>query len=468
MLNRRAWLRIQGGAGLSALTLSRPSLAREVAKLASAGAGFGRARSVVLVYTSGGQSQLETWDPKPHAPESIRGKFRAIQTAVPGTLVGEHMPRLARLADRYAILRALSHEDIDHGSAGYLALTGRPHPQLSSNPPPRPTDAPTYGAVLSKTRPLGRFPYEAVHVNGPALVPEEIGPGQNGGFLGRRHEPLTLGDSAGATDALSAFLPRIEISAARWTARETLRNSIASGPSFVESATTGAAYSDMDHLYRMAFELLSKPECRQAFDLSEESPATLDRYGRNPSGRACVLARRLVEAGVPWITVIWNRSNRGQDRSPFDTDAYGWDTHNDIFEALETRLLPRFDLAFSALLEDLATRGLLDTTLVVCLGEFGRAPRVALEPNFAGATPGRKHWANAYSAVMAGAGITPGAVYGETDRFAAQPRAGRVGPWDVAATMFSALGIDPASEYLDEQGRPYAVSLGRAITGLYA
>ena len=171
----------------------------------------------------------------------------------------------------------------------------------------------------------------------------------------------------------------------------------------------------MKALYRQAYTLLADPRCRSAFDLGREPMALRERYGLHRSGQACLLARRLVEAGVPFITVVWNHCNRGQDKST-EPDSYGWDTHNDIFEALRNPLLPRFDQSFSALLEDLKQRGLLDSTLVVCMGEFGRAPLVALEPKFAGATPGRKHWAGVYSVVLAGAGVAGGGVYGASDR----------------------------------------------------
>jgi uncharacterized protein (DUF1501 family) len=165
--------------------------------------------------------------------------------------------------------------------------------------------------------------------------------------------------------------------------------------------------------------------------------------------------------------VIWNHSNRGQDTLPDDTDAYGWDTHNDIFSALRDRLLPRFDGSFSALIEDLDQRGMLADTLVVCMGEFGRAPRIALEPRFAGATPGRKHWAGVYSIVMAGAGAQRGAVVGQSDRLGAEPVTARFGPWDVAATIFHALGIAPNSEYLDAADRPFRASEGQPMTAVF-
>jgi hypothetical protein len=223
----------------------------------------------------------------------------------------------------------------------------------------------------------------------------------------------------------------------------------------------------MNGIYRQAFELLASPRGRQAFDLAAEPPALRDRYGRNRTGQACLLARRLVEAGVPWITVVATHTNRGQDKYPEDTDAYGWDTHNDIFDSLKTHLLPRFDQSFSALLEDLDRRGLLDETLVVCMGEFGRAPLVAFEAKFAGQSPGRKHWANVYSIVMAGAGIGRGRTYGASDRIGARPYESPVTPGDIAATMFSALGIDPASHYTDPTGRPLAIATGKPLAGLY-
>ncbi len=410
------------------------------------------------------------WDPKPGAPLEVRGEFSAIPTAVPGTFLGEHLPRLSRLADRYSIVRSVSHDDLDHGSAGYLALTGQFHPNKSSNPPPQPTDFPTYGAVLKRVRSAGTFPYSAVHLNGPALVPETAGPGQDGGFLSRDYDPLLLGDVSSTPIALPCLDVLPDLPSARMAARESLKVRLEDVCRELEQDHQNAdrRLVGMDTMYRQAYQLLSSPRCRQAFDLSTEPDRVRDRYGRHRPGQACLMARRLVEAGVPLINVIWNHSNRGQDKNPDTTDLYGWDTHNDIFEALKLHLLPRFDEGFSALLEDLDERGLLDQTLVVCMGEFGRAPLVALEKRFAGSTPGRKHWASVYSIVMAGAGITRGAVYGSSDRMAAQPQSNRVTPGDIAATMFSSLGIDPAGHYQDALGRPYQIATGKTIEGLYA
>jgi hypothetical protein len=452
-------LRIGGLAGLG-LALPQPAHAAPARKYP----GFGKAKAVILVYASGGQSQIDTWDPKPGAPEEIRGVFRPIATSVTGTHVCEHMPRLARLADRYTIVRSVAHDDLDHGSATYLALTGQLHSRKSSNPPPRPTDFPTYGSILKRVRPATRFPHTAVHVNGPALVPEVVGPGQFGGFLGHDFDPLLIGDVTQERVAVGGLDPLPGLPPVRLDSRRTLLSAIDRYRGKLESSR---ALLDMDGLYRQAYQMLSEPRCRRAFDLSAEPAPIRERYGRNRSGQSCLLARRLVEAGVPFVTVVWSHSNRGQDKTPDDTDSYGWDTHNDIFDALKTHLLPRFDYGFSALLEDLDDRGLLDETLVICMGEFGRAPRVALEARFAGSSPGRKHWASVYSIVLAGAGVARGGLFGSSDRIGGYPQSNAVGPWDVAATMFSALGIDPATHYQDASGRPYAITTGRPIAGVY-
>jgi hypothetical protein len=459
-LTRREWLaRTLAGLGVSigaGLAVSRGGAATGFP-------GFGRAKSVLMIYASGGQSQLEMWDPKPEAPAEVRGQFQAISTAIPGVHFGEHLPLTAKVADRFTIVRSMSHEDVDHGSATYLALTGHYHARRSGNPPPTPLDLPTFAAVVKKVRPSQKHPYSAVHVNGPALVPILPAPGQNAGCLGARFDPLVLGDVSESTVALDGLDPLEGVPPSRAALRRSLLQ---------EVDTTGltdvAEVQRLKTQYDQAYRLLESPQTQQAFDLSREPESIRDRYGRNQSGQACLLARRLVEVEVPWINVIWSPSNRGQDLAPDNTDAYGWDTHNDIFDALKNRLLPRFDQGFSALIEDLDQRGLLDQTLVVCMGEFGRAPLVALEPRFAGATPGRKHWAAAYSIVMAGAGVARGAVYGASDRHGAHVRSNPVGPWDVSATMYAALGIDPSQELLDRTGRPFALATGRPISGLYS
>jgi hypothetical protein len=457
--SRRDWLRLGVPAAVAAAGFGR------AAGSPSTIPGFGRAKSVIVVFTSGGQSQIDTWDPKPDAPEEVRGIFRSIPTTAPGLRVCEHLPRLASLAHRYAVVRSLTHDDLDHGSACYLALTGQFHPRKSSNPPPRPTDFPALGAVLKRVRPTKQFPHTAVHVNGPLLAPREESPGQYGGFLGRAFEPFEVGNVTHAERLLEGLDLPADVSPGRVSARRGLVDSLEAA-----SRTDARLPAAADHvqLARQAFELVNAPRVRAAFDLDREPARLRDRYGRHRSGQACLMARRLVEAGVPWVTVFFNHGIRGQDDHPEDTDEYGWDTHNDIFESLKDHLLPRFDHSVSALLEDLHQRGLLKDTLVCVMGEFGRAPVVAIETKFAGrGSPGRKHWAGCYSVVLAGAGVTPGAVYGRSDRIGAYPAADPVAPGDLAATLFHALGIPADTHYEDLTARPQRVVTGDPVTKLF-
>jgi hypothetical protein len=439
---RREWLRLALGAAAAAGVGQAMPAPRA------------RARSVLIVFAGGGQSQIDTWDPKPDAPEEVRGLFRPIRTSVPGTLVCEHLPRVARLAHRLALIRSMSHDDLDHGSACYWSLTGHPHARKSSNPVPRPTDQPTLGAIVRRVRPKGPLPYTAVHLNGPLLAPELISAGQHAGILGRSFEPLTVGDVTDGVPELAALAPYSGLAPSRIARRKSLLDALDRA-------------SASEPLRSQAHALLESRAVRAAFDLSREPAAVRERYGQHRSGQAMLLARRLVEAGVPYVVAFYHPSIRGQDRLPDDTDAYGWDTHNDIFEALRDRLLPRFDQSFSTLIEDLGQRGLLDTTLVACLGEFGRAPLVALEKTFAGSTPGRKHWGGAYSIVLAGAGVRGGKVIGSTGKRGDYPTTPPYTPSDVAATLFDSLGIPPDSFFQDALSRPYRVCEGKVIGELF-
>lgn len=470
-MRRRVWLNRTGGAGLAFLgevlrqrsARGNDSAITHGSSNRGAGTGFGRAKSVLVVFASGGQSQLETFDPRPDAPRDVRGEFGAIETSVPGTFLCEHLPRLAKLAHRYAIVKSMSHEDLDHGSAMYLTLTGQYHQRLSSNPPPRETDHPFFGSVLEQVRPTSKFLRTSVLVNGPALVPFEPGPGQFAGLLGRRFDSLVIGDMATGQAAVPGLERLDDLDSRRLLLRRRLLHEVERSATLSTPPTL-----DMQTIYQQAFGMLDRPAARQALDLDTEPAAIRDRYGRHRPGQACLLARRLIEAEVPLVTVVWNHSNRGQDRYPDAEEQFGWDTHNDLFDVMGRSLLPRFDQSFSALLEDLDQRGLLETTLVVCLGEFGRAPLVALESKFKGASPGRKHWAATYSIVVAGAGVRGGATIGTTDRHAAYPISTKFGPWDVTATLFHALGIDPAGHFYDSSNRPYPISSGQPIAALYS
>ena len=363
---------------------------------------------------------------------------------------------MASLANRYAVLRTMTHDDMDHGTACYLSLTGQFHQKKSGNPPVRPTDFPSLGAVVKRIRPAKHFPHTAVHVNGPLLTPHEPGPGQFGGFLGRAYEPAELGNVTDTEKLVASLDLPSDVPAERLASRKDLLAKLDPG-------------TKADPLTRQAFELVNAPRVHDALDLDREPEKLRDHYGRHRSGQACLMARRLVEAGVPWITVFFNHGIRGQDAHPDDTDEYGWDTHNDIFASMENHLLPRFDATVSTFLEDMHARGLLDSTLVVVMGEFGRAPLVAVEKNFAGnGSPGRKHWAACYTVLLAGAGVLPGALHGKSDRFAAYPASDPTAPGDLFATMFHALGIPPDAHYTDATDRPYRAVTGHPVTKLFS
>ena len=454
LLDRREWLRLGPPALLGPMTLT--------ARSADSPTGFGRAKSVLVLFTAGGMSQLETWDPKPDAPAEIRGAFGSIATRTPGVRFGEHLPLMASRSDQIALIRSLTHDDTDHGSAAYWTLTGRPHSRKSSNPSPSANDHPTLASAFQKLRPDWPAAVPAVHLNGPLLAPRLPAVGQNSGFLPHRCEPWVLGDPS-EPDALKKLIGgRPDLPAARLASREELRGQL----DRVYRQSRGWS-DDLTPAYRRAAEAVGSEKFRAAFDLNGEPESTRERYGRNRSGQSCLLARRLVEAGVPWVTLFFNHGIRGQDDRPEEADAYGFDTHNDIFFALKNYLLPRFDRAASALLDDMAARGLLDSTLVLCVGEFGRAPLVAKEKNFAGDSPGRKHWAACYSGWAAGAGVRGGLVYGSSDRHGAYPSANAATPGDLAATLLSALGVRPNEEFEDTQGRPYRAAEGEALAGLY-
>jgi hypothetical protein len=449
---------------LGAAGLSLADLLRHEATAATATPK--RPTSVIILWMRGGPSHIDMWDPKPAAPLEIRGEFNAISTAVPGTLLGEHLPKLAGLADRFTLIRTMSHADLDHGSAAYLTLTGQYHARITSNPLPTPNDLPSLLSVYQRVRPETGAIAPAVQINGPVIVaPQDIAPGQFGGLMGRDYDPMFVGDVNTQSVAVPGLVPQPDLPSVRLRERERLLAAI--DRTLLERDDLRTKFSDAHRQYDRAFELLADPRTRQAFDLSSEPEAVRRRYGRHRSGQACLLARRLAASGVPLITVVWNQQSRGQDKFPEDDEMYGWDTHNDIFDVLRDHLLPRFDQSFSALLEDLESRGMLEDTLVICLSEFGRAPLVALEPKFDGATPGRKHWAAAYSIVMAGAGVSRGKVVGKTDRAGAYPASESYGPWDIAATLLAALGVSPSEHYHDPLNRPYPVSIGKPILAAY-
>ncbi|MBY0229412.1 MAG: DUF1501 domain-containing protein [Gemmataceae bacterium] len=434
-VTRREWLRL-GGLALGGLAL--PHLIASPPK-------SGKAKSVILFGLVGGPPQHETWDPKPDAPPEVRGVFKPIATRTPGLRVGELMPRTAQLTDKIAVLRAVSTNDNAHSSSGYQMLTGFPHQPLNqeSATPKAPNNAPSWGALMRAVRPEGGLP-------AAVTLPEHIWndgnfpwPGQDAGMLGGRHNPWLVhcdpDDPAFKSPSLS--LPD-DVGPARFASRRGLGDKLG-------RAMDNVPHDAYGRHARKAMELLGSTAARKAFDLSGEPAKLRERYGRTRWGQSCLLARRLVEAGVGLVQVNWTRIKGKENQG-------GWDTHAKNNESLKSFLMPMMDLSFSALLADLEERGLLDSTLVVWFGEFGRTPR------FNGAA-GRDHWGHVFSLALAGGGVRGGTVHGASDKQGAYPVEGRVEGRDLIATVFALLGYPPDTEIRDAEGRPHPLSRGKPI-----
>jgi hypothetical protein len=399
----------------------------------------------------GGPSQLETFDLKPDAPDGVRGLFRPISTSIPGTRICEHLPRLAGLVGKYAILRSVTHTGVNHGTSAYHMLTGRIHATPGTLRHPAPTDHPNVGCAVSR---FGRQPRDLpAHVALPSVLHDGDGgevPGQGPGLLGQRWAPfLVQGDPTRNDFSIETLTLPGELGRQRLQGRIDLQAAL-------DRAAAGryrpAAAGEMAGHYEEAFRLLQSSAARRAFALTAEPAPTRDRYGNHPFGQSCLLARRLVEAGVPLVTVYWN--------TPSLEDAGSWDTHANSFNRLRQALLPPFDRALATLLDDLEDRGLLDETLVLWMGEFGRTPRL-------NRNRGRDHWGFCQSVLMAGGGVRGGQVYGSSDQHAAYAALRPVSPDDLAATVFDRLGISLDHEIQDAQGRPLPLCAGRPVRGLF-
>jgi uncharacterized protein (DUF1501 family) len=457
-LSRRDLLK---AGALGWLGLSLPELLR-LQETKAAGSSLPKADACILLFLWGAPSQFETFDPKPDAPSGIRGEFGAIRTSVPGTIVGEHIPLLAQRADRIAIVRTCTQSSTHHQSAGYEALTGFPPTRDAVSLMATSSDHPHLGSLVA------RFTSSPLHSPGkrggqrgampsfvtlPQLISDvgNLTPGQFAGFLGRKYDPLAVTKDPSASDfSVDELTLGPEVSPARLGGRQTLLREVDAQIRYLkESAETKA----LDTFQDRAIGLLTSPAVRQAFDLSHEPAALRDRYGRNSFGQSCLLARRLVEAGVKLVTVY----SACGGKIPQDA----WDTHADNFRKLKNQLLPPMDQGTSALLDDLGQRGLTDRTLLIWMGEFGRTPKI-------NAQAGRDHWANSYTIWMSGAGVLPGQVYGQSDRYGAYPLRGRVfSPADICATIYDCLGIDYRAEVVDPLGSPRRICEGKPMVELF-
>lgn len=409
------------------------------------------AKRCIVLFLMGGPPQHSTWDPKPLAPAEVRGDFGAIATNVPGVHISELLPLAAARMDKIAVLRAVVTGDNAHSSSGYYMMTGQPHiPQNRENANPGfPNDWPTMAAVaqhLSKAShllpPAIRLPHHIFNTDG------SIWPGQDSGWLGQRDDPWLFNcEPASPAGEIPHFRLQADMTLGRLSNRKRLLEQLESQ---LRGAERNASLERYLRERSQAFDLLTATKAREACDLTKEPKEVRDRYGSGEFGQSVLLARRLAEADVSFVQVNWFR---GTDEP---SDAPCWDSHANEGQRLKTVLVPPFDQALSALLDDLEQRRMLSETLVVCLAEFGRTPK------FNGRA-GRDHWGHVFSVALAGGGIKGGQVYGESDDQAAYPLEKIVNPEDLTATIFHALGHAPETEIRNNQGRPFPISRGRIL-----
>lgn len=418
----------------------------------------------LILFLEGGASHIDMWDMKPDAADAVRGEFAPVRTTTPGLVVCEHLPRLASQMHRFALIRSVTHDVTDHNAGAYFALSGKyPKDGAQLVVSPRPENFPCFGSVLAKLRPTGSPIPDFVQIPELMFNNNFDLPGQFAGFLGSAYDPMVTGDPSLPGWQVPGLATRAEIPAARLAGRVSLLGELDRSLAHLGEAS---ALDRMDCLRRRAIGMLTSPEARHAFDLSREPASVRERYGvdvgSNRSlearqfgglphfGQSALLARRLLEAGVRLVTLC---SGRRVDQA--------WDTHRQHYPLLKQSLLPPFDRGLSALMEDLAVRGMLDDTLVVVMGEFGRTPRLGYVTSNAGAAPdGRDHWPYCYTVLFAGAGVPAGTIVGASDRIGGRPARDPVTPFDIAATIYRIMGIPVGTEIQDSQNRPQSLIQG--------
>jgi hypothetical protein len=407
-----------------------------------------RAKSCIMLFQFGGASHIDTFDPKPEAPAEIAGEFKAIASNLPGVQFSEHLPKLAKLADKFTLVRSVHHRTSNHNTAAYYSLTG--HQPLidivTANASAH--DFPAYGSVVDRFAPSrGRVP---TAVSLPTMIADGPfrTPGEFAGLLGKMHDPLFITQDPNSKnfDVEELTLPT-ELTFDRVDSRKELLAAVDAKSRLGDRRD--AALAGVDAYHERAFSLLTSPETKRAIELGREDDATRDRYGRTTYGQSILLARRLIEAGVRFVTVYYSPG------------IGGWDTHKDNFRTLRESRLPQTDQSVSALLEDLDSRGLLDETLVLWTGDFGRTPKINRDA-------GRDHWPQCYTVMMAGGGVRRGFVYGSSDASGAYPKDNPVRPDDLSATLFHLMGLDPATEMRDPLNRPMPISYGSVVQPIIA
>mgnify|MGYP005641336271 FL=1 len=472
-VTRRDLLRVGGSAmfGLSLPALLEAQAARAASgeEARYGGPGFGKAKHVILLYLQGGPSHLDLWDPKENVPDNVKSVFKNIDTKVPGVKFTENLPNLAAVNDKMTLIRSMSYTPVglfNHTAAIYQMLTGYTADKVSPSgqlEPPSPKDFPNFGCHITKEKPptVPMLPY--VMMPRPLQESSVIGKAGTAGFLGRAYDPYYLYPTGGDMDMkkmnninVDDLKLRKEIPLSRLERRARLRDRINSGLQELDKAVEGYA---LDKYYGKALSLILSGRAREAFDLGAEKKELRTRYGHNTFGDCCLLARRLIEAGTRVVEVNWPKVA--------NSDNHSWDVHQGLTKRMKDQNSPMLDAGLAALVSDLDERGLLDETLVVAVGEFGRSPKrgVSTSGN-TNSNDGRDHWPYCYTAAVAGAGIKRGFIYGKSDKTASSPIENPVHPMDLLATIYHSVGLNPRRTVFNHLNQPREMVKADAITGI--
>ncbi len=469
---RRDFLRV-GGAGMMGMTLNNILAAQDQSKASPhAGRdGWGKAKSVILLYLQGGPSHLDLWDPKENVPDKIRSAFKTIPTQIPGIHFTEILPKLAKVNDKFTTIRSMSYTPnglFNHTAAIYQIMTGYTTDKVSPSgqlEPPSPKDFPNFGSNIIRFKPTDEPMLPFVMLPRPLQESNVVGKGGTAGFLGKAYDPYYLyppGDDMKMSkmDGINVedLQLRPEVFSTRLRRRANLRQTIESQMPAIEKAVEKY---NLDNYYEQALNLIVSGKAREAFDLGMESDDLRDRYGRNTFGQSCLLARRLVEAGTRVVEVVWPKVA--------NSDNHSWDHHKDLSKRMKTQSGPMLDGGLATLFEDLDERGMLDETLVVAIGEFGRAPEKGVSTSGNGnSADGRDHWPYCYTSVIGGAGIKRGYVHGKSDKTGSAPIELPVHPREILATIYHSVGIDPETVVLNHLKQPRELVKAQAVEKLFA
>lgn len=471
-VTRRDVLRV-GGSGLMGLTLGSLLQMKAQAKETSAvgGSGWGKAKSVIMVYLQGGPSHLDLWDPKENVPDNVKSTFSNISTKLPGVMFTENLPKLAQVNDKFTMIRSMSYTPnglFNHTAAIYQLMTGYTTDKVSPSgqlEPPSPKDFPNFGSQLIRLRPVTEPMLPFVMLPRPLQESNVVGKGGSAGFLGKAYDPYTLfpeGDDLDMTKMdrikIDDLQLRPEVFATRLERRAKLRDEINASMPKIDKAVSEFK---LNEYYSQALNLIISGRAREAFNLAAEKTETRDLYGRNTFGQSCLLARRLVEAGTRVVEVIWPKVA--------NSDNHSWDHHVDLPKRMKTQSGPMLDAGLSGLITDLDQRGLLSETIVVVLGEFGRSPQRGVSTSGNGnSADGRDHWPYCYTAVVAGAGVKRGNVHGQSDKTASAPFNDPVHPIELLASIYHSFGIDPHTIVYNHLNQPRELVQSEPVTKLFA